>query len=113
MHSLILKVRLWSALRIVALAGTAFLMTGTAVGEIQPRLNVMPMPASVQMGSGQLLIDRTFSVAVTGFHDAMLDGGVERFKDRFRDEQGCCCKSRLTPRIPHSRFAPSMPAKRC
>ena len=40
----------------------------------------MPMPSSVQIGAGQLLIDRSFSVAVTGFHDASLDRGVQRFR---------------------------------
>jgi hexosaminidase len=41
-------------------------------------LNLMPMPASVQMGSGQLSIDQTFSVSTTGFHDAALDGAIQR-----------------------------------
>ncbi len=54
-------------------------LTTLGVAQSQPQLNLMPMPSTVQQGSGQLLIDRSFSVAVTGFHDASLDGGVQRF----------------------------------
>jgi len=39
----------------------------------------MPMPASVQPGVGQLPVDRSFSVAVTGSRDATLERGVHRF----------------------------------
>jgi hexosaminidase len=45
----------------------------------QPQLPLMPMPSSVQSGTGQLPIVQSFSVAVTGFHDASLDAGVQRF----------------------------------
>lgn len=37
------------------------------------------MPASVQQASGQLAITQSFSVAVTGAHDASLDAAVKRF----------------------------------
>jgi hexosaminidase len=39
----------------------------------------MPMPASVQQGSGQLPITASFSVAITGVHDPSIDAGVQRF----------------------------------
>ena len=42
----------------------------------QPQLNLMPMPASVQASAGQLSIARSFSVAITGSHDASLDTAV-------------------------------------
>jgi hexosaminidase len=45
----------------------------------QSQLPLMPMPSSVQSGTGQLPIVQSFSVAVTGFHDASLDAGVQRF----------------------------------
>lgn len=47
--------------------------------QAQPQLNLMPMPSSVQQGTGQLQITDTFSVAVTGTHDPSLDSGVQRF----------------------------------
>jgi len=37
------------------------------------------MPSSVQRGSGQLPIAQSFSVAVSGSHDASLDSAVQRF----------------------------------
>ncbi len=39
----------------------------------------MPMPSLVQPGVGQLPVDRSFSVAVTGMRDARLERGVVRF----------------------------------
>jgi hexosaminidase len=46
--------------------------------EAQP-LNLMPMPAKVQMGSSQLLIGPTFSVSIVGRHEPRLDRVVEIF----------------------------------
>jgi hexosaminidase len=54
----------------------------------QPQLNLMPLPATVQSGAGQLLIDQSFSVAVTGFHDASLDSGVRRFQAELSKQTG-------------------------
>lgn len=48
----------------------------------------MPAPQSVQLKSGQLLIDRSFSVAVTGFRDPMLERGVQRFVGELSRETG-------------------------
>ncbi len=50
-----------------------------ATAQQQPQLNLMPMPSTVQLGTGQLSIAQSFSVAVTGTHDASLDRGVARF----------------------------------
>ena len=46
------------------------------------------MPANLQTGAGQLLITRSFSVAVTGAHDASLDAAVQRFKEQLSDLTG-------------------------
>lgn len=45
----------------------------------QPALNLMPIPANVQLGSGNLRIDSSFSVAITGHTEARLDRAVQRF----------------------------------
>jgi hexosaminidase len=70
-----------------------FLLTILATAQSQPQpsvmpINVMPMPASVQMGSGAMPIDRSFSVQVTGFHDASLDGSVARFVAQLSRQTG-------------------------
>ncbi len=48
----------------------------------------MPVPASVQQGSGQLPITQSFSVAVTGTHDAELDLAVQRFTKHLSAQTG-------------------------
>jgi hexosaminidase len=57
-------------------------------GQSQPQLNLMPMPASVQTGSGQLQIKQSFAVAVTGSHDASLDSEVQRFREQLSKQTG-------------------------
>ncbi len=50
-----------------------------AAAQTEHQLNVMPMPSSVQFGTGQLRIDQSFSIATTGAHDASLARGEQRF----------------------------------
>ena len=45
----------------------------------QPALNLMPLPASVQKGTGNLRVEASFSLALTGYTEPRLDRGVERF----------------------------------
>jgi hexosaminidase len=45
----------------------------------QPALNLIPVPASVQAGSGSLRVDASFTVAMTGYSEPRLDRAVERF----------------------------------
>ena len=45
----------------------------------QPALNLMPVPANVQAGSGSLRVDSSFSVTLSGYSEARLDRAVERF----------------------------------
>jgi hexosaminidase len=67
----------------------------------QPQLNLMPMPASVQVGSGQLQITPSFSVAVSGAHDASLDEEVQRFTTQLSRQTG-------VPFRPKSGAAPTL-----
>ncbi len=55
------------------------LVAASLSAQSQPQLPLMPMPASVQQGSGQLPITASFSVAITGVHDPSIDAGVQRF----------------------------------
>jgi hypothetical protein len=50
----------------------------TSAQEYRP-LNLMPVPATVQFGAGQLAVDASFSAAVTGHDDARLERAVQRF----------------------------------
>ncbi len=73
-----------SLLIVLALFPLALLATAQS----QSQLNLMPMPASVQPGTGQLLITRAFSVAVTGSHDASLEREVQRFQTQLSRQTG-------------------------
>jgi hexosaminidase len=65
------------------------------------QLNLMPLPASVQAGAGQLPITQSFSVAVSGAHDASLDHGVVRFLAQLAKRTG-------VPLRPKSGSAPTL-----
>jgi hexosaminidase len=55
----------------------------------EPRqLNLMPMPASVQTKTGQLLIDTSFTVGIDGRTDALVQRSVELFLDDLRRQTG-------------------------
>ena len=46
-------------------------------------VNLLPMPASVEMRTGQLKLGASFDVKVEGHSDARLLGGIDRFRKRF------------------------------
>ncbi len=74
-------------MRTLLIVGT-LLLAAIAAAQTQPQLNLMPMPAAVQHGTGQLPIDRTFSVSLTGFHDATLARGIDRFISELSRQTG-------------------------
>ena len=64
----------------VSVIGFALLLCAAgANAQDQRRLHLMPWPASLQIGSGSLRIDSSFSVALTGHREARLDRAVQRF----------------------------------
>src|SRR5579859_2747535 len=65
-----------------------FIAAQFSSAQSQPQLNLMPMPASVQAGTGQLPITASFSVAVTGAHDASLDSEIQRFQTQLARQTG-------------------------
>jgi len=67
-----------------AFLGSALL----AAAQSQPQLNLMPMPASVQAGTGQLPISASFSVSESGYHDAALDREVKSFVTQLSRQTG-------------------------
>jgi hexosaminidase len=75
-------------MRTSLIAGICLLLASFAFSQSQPQLNLMPMPASVQPGTGQLAINASFSVAATGSPDASLDGAVQRFATQLSRQTG-------------------------
>ena len=65
-----------------------FLMAGMQTCAQSLELNVMPLPAKVQMGSDSLRIDANFTVAFSGFREARLDRAAQRFLVQLHRETG-------------------------
>src|SRR5207253_299877 len=51
-------------------------------------LNLMPMPANIKIGVGQLVVDPSFSVAISGRKEPRLQRTVEIFLDHLRRQTG-------------------------
>src|SRR5882762_2252574 len=62
-----------------AIVFALLLCATSATAQDQPKLNLMPMPANLQIGSGDLRIDSSFSVALTGHTEPRLDRAIQRF----------------------------------
>jgi hexosaminidase len=75
-------------MRIVRTFIVAILAPLVAAAQSLPQLNLMPMPASAQVGTGQLAITQSFSVAVSGAHDASLDEEIQRFTAQLSRQTG-------------------------
>ncbi len=54
----------------------------------QPALNLMPLPANVQPGTGSLRVDSAFSVAFTGYIEPRLERASERFLRQLARQTG-------------------------
>jgi hexosaminidase len=63
-------------------------LTTRVEAQVQQSPNLMPMPAKMQLGNGRLLIDPSFSVAVTGHKEPRLQGAVELFLTQLRGQTG-------------------------
>lgn len=64
-----------------------FAFLSLSVAEPRP-ISLMPMPASVQMKTGQLVIDPSFTVGISGHSDALLQHAVELFLSTLRRQTG-------------------------
>jgi hexosaminidase len=51
-------------------------------------LNLMPVPTKVQVGTGQLVVDQSFTTANTGQSDSRLERGISRFLDQVSRQTG-------------------------
>jgi hexosaminidase len=64
------------------------LLAPSVAAQTPQQLNVMPMPSSVQLGAGHLLISQSFSVAIASPRDSILDRGVQRFIAQLSHQTG-------------------------
>ena len=75
---------------------TVFLCSLIASAQGQQPLNLMPAPASVQLGTGRLAVDASFSVALTGRDDARLERAVQRFLRQLARQTGLLLAAKPT-----------------
>ena len=62
------------------LIGFSLALSAAQLGAQQgPQVHLMPVPANVQLGSGSLRIESSFSVSLTGYTEPRLDRAVQRF----------------------------------
>jgi hexosaminidase len=81
-------------MRIPLIASATLVLASLAVAQPQPALNLMPMPSSVQTGVGQLPVDRSFSIAITGSKDAVTERAVTRFVAELSRQTGMFLKQK-------------------
>lgn len=61
---------------------------GSATAQGQQALNLMPVPASIQFGSGRFQVDSRFTVGFTGYTEPRLDRAAERFLRQLSRQTG-------------------------
>ena len=67
-------------MRGLCVIGFALLLCSAgANAQEKPGLNLMPLPANLQIGNGSLRINSSFSAVLTGHTEARLDRAVQRF----------------------------------
>jgi hexosaminidase len=72
---------------------TILLLAQLVAAQAAQHLKLMPLPASLQLGSGRLLINQSFTVAISGHRDSTLDRGVQRFTAELSHETGMRLKA--------------------
>ncbi len=58
------------------------------MAQIPSSLNLMPVPTKLQVGTGQLVVDQSFTAVSIGQKDARLDSGISRFLDQVSRQTG-------------------------
>jgi hexosaminidase len=67
---------------------SVFFFSFFAMAQIPSSLNLMPVPTKLQVGTGQLVVDQSFTAVSTGQKDARLDRGISRFLDQVSRQTG-------------------------
>jgi hexosaminidase len=60
------------------------------------QLDVMPVPAKTQMGSGQFTIDAGFTVSISGAKDIRIEHAADRFLDRLSRQTAIPFEAKVT-----------------
>ncbi len=69
--------------------------TAQAPQVFPPAINVMPMPATVTLSTGRLVLAQTFSVAIAGYNEPKLERAAQRFLRDLSRQTGYFLSDRL------------------
>ncbi len=84
---------------IVVIGSSAFLAAqGAGSASVAP-LKLMPLPRSVEMGTGRLVVDAHFKAAIAGDHDARLNAALDRMITRLDRQCGEIRRSQYGPGV--------------
>jgi hexosaminidase len=72
----------------VYVAASFFLLTAPILAQSSAELNVMPLPAKFQLGSGSLKVDGGFSAALDGYKEPRLERALDRFRGQLSRQTG-------------------------
>ena len=72
----------------IGLVFAGILAGAPMLAQTSSELNVMPLPAKVQLGNGALPIDRGFTIGFVGFRDERVDRAGQRFLAQLHRETG-------------------------
>jgi len=67
---------------------SGFILSAAIADVPPPHLSLMPLPASVQLGDGQLLITQKFTVGIAGYKEARLERAGRRFLENLSRRTG-------------------------
>ncbi len=76
----------WALVLVASLSGAQGTMLPEVPGSVAPAL--MPMPASMVRGSGEMALDASFAVVLEGYRDARLQRAAERLRGNLARETG-------------------------
>ena len=75
-------------MRLLSIAVAVLCLSFGTLAQTQTELDLMPMPASVQLGSGQLAVDQAFTVAIDCKDDGRAQRAAQRAVDRLSKQTG-------------------------
>ena len=75
-------------MRTLLTAAIFLFCSSLAFAQSQPQFTLMPMPASVQAGAGQLPITQSFAVTSTGYRNASAGTDILRFQEQLSRKTG-------------------------
>jgi hexosaminidase len=84
-----------SYLLILVFALISSAATAQAPQVTPPAINVLPMPATVTLGAGRLMVPQTFSAAIAGYDEPRLERATQRFLRNLGRQTGYFLSERL------------------